>query len=215
MDQRILNAAQQAQDQAWLPPPTSQYHAIISLLLSQRISLAQSRNLRRSLYTALGTNEFTPDIMATLKPELKALIPSKFHPIIDQVTALALTNHHQSDLVSEVPRNLTSPTDSGTRRVIEWTRLSQISGIGPWTIKGAKLMIRENEEIFLAEDLYIRQRLRELYNLPAVPTIRQAMTMAQVWAGSWSLVSRFLWRLRPEGAKKLQEGQPIQSTDLI
>jgi 3-methyladenine DNA glycosylase/8-oxoguanine DNA glycosylase len=191
MDHRILYAAQQAQNQAWLPPATSRYHAIISLLLSQRISFTQSRHLRQSLYTALNTTEFTPNLLATLKPELKAMIPSKFHRIIDRVTALALTNQ------------------------LDWIQLGQIDGIGPWTIKGAKLMTREDDDIFLAEDLYIRQRLRELYDLPTIPTIRQARMMAQVWGGSHSLVSRFLWRLRPAGAKRLREGHPIQQSDLI
>lgn len=189
MDQIILQAARQAQ--SWLPPKTSRYHAIISLLLSQRISFSQSRQLRQNLYTALGITEFKPEIMAALKPEIRAMIPTKFHSIIDQVTALAVTNQ------------------------LEWPRLEQISGIGPWTLKGAKLMTQEAEDIFLAEDGYIRQRLREIYSLSQVPTIRQAESLAMVWTGSRSLVSRFLWRLRPEGTQRLRRGDLIQITDLI
>lgn len=53
--QRILDQTRQY----WDLPSRGTYHEIVSLIISQKISFALSRQIRANLYTLFGTNIFT------------------------------------------------------------------------------------------------------------------------------------------------------------
>jgi 3-methyladenine DNA glycosylase/8-oxoguanine DNA glycosylase len=61
-----------------------------------------------------------------------------------------------------------------------------------------------DKDIFLAEDYWIRKRLSEIVNSAKILSIKECNTLSNQWAGYRTDVSKFLWRIRPEGCIALR-----------
>jgi 3-methyladenine DNA glycosylase/8-oxoguanine DNA glycosylase len=84
--------------------------------------------------------------------------------------------------------------------------LKQVKGFGPWSIDAIKLQTGTTEpNILLAQDLWIRKRVSEIFVLNKTPTEKETRKIFEGYQGHLTLLSRFLWRLTPLGAQKVKE----------
>jgi 3-methyladenine DNA glycosylase/8-oxoguanine DNA glycosylase len=185
LDARISSEAIKWQNE--LPPPQPPYHCLVSCLISQKISFARSRAIRRRLYHKLEGNICTAENMASLSTE--------------ESREIGLTETQIA-----VIRDLPNP--------LETKHLTKIPMIGKWTRKAIAIMTYSDDNIFLAEDAYIRKRLCEIYGLENL-NAADATQVAENWLTDRSLISRFLWRLKPSGAAKIARKCDISAEDLI
>jgi DNA-3-methyladenine glycosylase II len=78
-------------------------------------------------------------------------------------------------------------------------RLTQVKGIGVWTVHMFLIFALQRHDILPTGDLGIRNAIRKAYGLAELPTPAQMETMAERWRPYCSVASWYLWRsLEPD-----------------
>jgi DNA-3-methyladenine glycosylase II len=57
--------------------------------------------------------------------------------------------------------------------------LTQIPGIGPWTVQGALILALNREDVVLPGDLALRKAMRDAYQLDHLPTPDEVLAIAE------------------------------------
>lgn len=179
--------------QWWGTPVPSVFHQICSLVTAQEVSFAKGRAIRQKLFQlseAMGFGgvlgrEFVLGIGKDKLVET-GLSPSRAETLLE---------------AAGLPEG-------------EPDSYAVVRGIGPWTIKGTKLLLGQGDNIVLSEDKWIRQRLGQMVGQKIV-TEAQAQTMFQQWAGHESLMSYFLWRAKPAAIDKLLTHAKLTRDDFV
>lgn len=181
------------------------YHDLLCLIISQRISFTVSRNIRKKLRDACKDNEgiYDPSTIKSLDLKSFGLSNTKILKCIDEVTNLAIQEKLNMSTIKNIP------------------------GIGDWTYNGLIVMGHRSPDksydishcishnisydIFLYQDAWIRKRLSELLDTKLTP--RSANDLIDNMCGYMfshnhvivdkSKVSRFLWRIKDTGIKKI------------
>lgn len=177
----------------WMLKPKSLFHNTISLLTSQKIKFSESRAIRKKLYE-LNENkdEYCPNIFSNLTS----------------------TNFKNCGLADNIIESMFKVIKLEKNNALTITNLEEIKGIGPWTIKSLKIMNNLDDNIFLYEDYWIRQRVSEL--LKSEKILSQA-NCKKLFSNSQHLsdISRFLWRINSNGTIKMLNGEELIKNDFI
>lgn len=87
-------------------------------------------------------------------------------------------------------------------------RLTQVKGIGVWTVHMFLIFALRRPDILPTGDLGVRNAIRRAYNLEALPTPAEMEKMAAGWRPYCSVASWYLWRslerapaIRPMGRR--------------
>jgi 3-methyladenine DNA glycosylase/8-oxoguanine DNA glycosylase len=162
------------------------YHNAISLVISQKVSFKVGRSIRTKLFSLIGLSEFTKD-------NIKQLTESEMLNVGLDKNKIILINA------------ITKLNDSDN--LIFINEISKLKGIGIWTIKALKILNLDDSDIFLAEDLWIRKRLSELMNHKTTLTIQECNNLSNTIKINKTHISKFLWRIKPEGIIALKNKQ--------
>ncbi len=73
-------------------------------------------------------------------------------------------------------------------------RLTQVKGIGVWTVQMFLIFALRRTDILPTGDLGVRNAIRRAYNLEALPTPVEMEKMAAAWRPYCSVASWYLWR---------------------
>jgi 3-methyladenine DNA glycosylase/8-oxoguanine DNA glycosylase len=158
----------------------SMFHQTISLIISQKISFKKSRSIRSKIFEKIyPDNEFTIENIKLIKGEIANFGIEKT----------------QLDTINNI-LEIYKPDINDTKWIED---IKNIKGIGIWTIKCLKIMFDVDNDIFLSEDYWIRSRLSELYNVDYIFSIKECNEISKQWIGNRTIVSKFLWRIKPEG----------------
>jgi DNA-3-methyladenine glycosylase II len=85
--------------------------------------------------------------------------------------------------------------------------LTEIPGIGPWTVQGAMIIALGREDVVLPGDLALRKAVRAAYHLDHLPTEEELLAIAEKWRPYRSLATAYLFSAafgeaqRPAGAQ--------------
>jgi DNA-3-methyladenine glycosylase II len=71
--------------------------------------------------------------------------------------------------------------------------LTQISGIGPWTVQGALILALGREDVVLPGDLALRKAVRDVYQLDHLPAPDEVLAIAGRWRPYRSLATTYLF----------------------
>jgi 3-methyladenine DNA glycosylase/8-oxoguanine DNA glycosylase len=170
------------------------FHQTVSLVISQKISFAKSRRARQILYDLIKPDqEFTSKNLSKIDKSqwLKIGIAESQYASIQNLIKLDQNNYDNKEWIEQI---------------------SKIKGIGPWTIKGLKIMFNIEPDLFLFEDYWIRSRMTELVSTEIKPicmSSSNANILSSHWKGYRTLVSLFFWRIKPEGISALKNGIPL------
>jgi DNA-3-methyladenine glycosylase II len=72
------------------------------------------------------------------------------------------------------------------------SRLTEVKGIGPWTVQGALLIALRRPDVIRPDDLALRQAIRARYGLDHLPAPAEVTALAQRWQPYRSLASSLL-----------------------
>lgn len=72
--------------------------------------------------------------------------------------------------------------------------LSQVRGVGVWTVQMFLLFALQRPNIMPLSDLGIRQAVRKAYGLPEMPNARELAKIAEKWHPYCSIATWYLWR---------------------
>lgn len=171
------------------------FHQTISLIISQKISFASSKKIRSELFKNISPdNEFT-------RENISKISKSKMFDIgIDE---------NKYDVILTII-NLGDCDDD------DWiNQISNIKGIGPWTIKCLEIMFDISNDLFLYEDLWIRKRLSELISSDVILSKKECNQISLHWKGYRTNVSKFFWRIKPEGITAFKNGENLDENHFL
>lgn len=178
----------------WQLPVKTQFHHIVSQYVTKMVKFSISQKIRRNLYLLLG-DPYNQEV---------------FNNSLDY-------NLRQCNLSNEqiiTLRYISSIINENDNLEVNLQRLSLVQGVGSWTIKSIRLMMTNDNTIFLYEDSYIRDRLAELYNLNKL-TQTQAKEIGTKWEIYQSYLSKFLWRIKKSGVQKIKLGILLTREDFL
>jgi DNA-3-methyladenine glycosylase II len=73
-------------------------------------------------------------------------------------------------------------------------RLTQVKGIGVWTVHMFLIFALRRTDVLPTGDLGVRNAIRRAYNLEALPSPAEMEEMASAWRPYCSVASWYLWR---------------------
>ena len=79
--------------------------------------------------------------------------------------------------------------------------LTEIPGIGPWTVRGALIIALGREDVVLPGDLALRKAVRNVYRLDHLPAQEEVLAIAENWRPYRSLGTAYLFSAAFEEAQ--------------
>ncbi len=73
--------------------------------------------------------------------------------------------------------------------------LTQVKGIGPWTVKMFLMFSLQRPDVLPFEDYGLRAGMRRIYELDEMPTPKQVQEMAAPWRPWSSVASWYCWQI--------------------
>ncbi|MEO8377100.1 MAG: DNA-3-methyladenine glycosylase [Candidatus Sumerlaeota bacterium] len=75
--------------------------------------------------------------------------------------------------------------------------LTQVKGIGPWTVKMILIFSLRRPDVMPHEDLGVRAGIKKIYRLDELPTPKETIAIAEKWAPYRSVASWYCWSVLP------------------
>jgi methylated-DNA-[protein]-cysteine S-methyltransferase len=72
-------------------------------------------------------------------------------------------------------------------------RLTEIRGVGRWTVEMLLIFNLGRMDVFPVDDLVIRKAYAEVYGLETVPTAKQLLPLGDIWRPYRTVASLYLW----------------------
>ena len=164
------------------------FETLVKSIVSQQLSGRVASVIFGRLVSAVG-GKVTPENVLKLRPSRMRTLG-----LSGQKTAYIrdLARHARDGTV--IFEGLANLSD---QEVIE--RLTQVKGIGVWTVHMFLIFALQRHDILPTGDLGIRNAIRKAYGLAELPTPAQMETMAERWRPYCSVASWYLWRsLEPD-----------------
>jgi 3-methyladenine DNA glycosylase/8-oxoguanine DNA glycosylase len=78
-------------------------------------------------------------------------------------------------------------------------RLTEISGVGPWTAQGFMIIALGREDVVMPGDLALRNAIKRAYGLDHLPTPTEVSAIAEPWRPFRTLATTYLFASAYEG----------------
>ena len=164
------------------------FETLVKSIVSQQLSGRVASVIFGRLAAAAG-GQVTPENILRLRPSRMRTLG-----LSGQKTAYIrdLARHARNGTVTF--QDLPSLSD---QEVID--RLTQIKGIGVWTVHMFLIFALQRHDVLPTGDLGIRNAIRKAYGLAELPTPAEMETIAERWRPYCSVASWYLWRsLEPD-----------------
>lgn len=171
--------------EVWGYPPQWQrepgFATLIRIILEQQVSYASAQATFKRLNDAVAT--LTPTrFLAIDDAELKAIGLSRQKTEYGRGLAQAIINQ---------TLNLASLDKLDDRDVRK--SLTQIKGIGEWTVDIYLMMALQRQDVFPAKDLAVAIAVQEIKDLSIRPTAVELASIAELWKPQRAIATQILW----------------------
>ncbi len=153
------------------------FGCLLSQIIGQQISLKAARSILERLMSKFAGHVPGAKEVATLDEQTLRDLGLSWRKA---KTVLELATRFTDGRLSE-ERLSHLPDD----RILN--ELTQISGIGPWTVHGALLIALHRADVVPVGDILLRNTIKTYYNLDHVPTEQEVRDIAAVWRPYGSL----------------------------
>jgi DNA-3-methyladenine glycosylase II len=183
---RLIDERPEFEPRAWLRelPQMDLFGALVFQVIGQQLSVRATRRILERLQTRLDGQLPSPSQLLSMDPEdLRAAGLSR-----RKIVALGDLAQRFADgrLDEEALGRL--PNDE-----IE-AQLTQISGIGPWTVHGALIIAFDRQDVVLPGDLALRKVIEKAYDLDHLPSQDEVLAIADRWRPYRSLATSYLFQ---------------------
>lgn len=185
-------------------------------------TLHRGGNLFAALVRAIVYQQLSGKAAATIHARFLALFGTK-HPTPAQVVAVPLAKLRSVGLSSQKAsymHDLAQKFSDGTVAVRKLSRMSseeltahltQIKGVGVWTVHMLSIFTLGRQDILPTGDLGIQKGFQVVYKLKTLPTHKEMERLAQPWRAHASAASWYLWRAADEAKGVKVERGPKNS----
>jgi 3-methyladenine DNA glycosylase/8-oxoguanine DNA glycosylase len=90
------------------------------------------------------------------------------------------------------------PDAAGMKRMSDeelFTTLTQIRGVGPWTVEMLLMFTLRRPDIMPATDFGVRKGFQVLYRKREMPTPKEVLKKAEIWRPYRTAAALYLWRI--------------------
>lgn len=163
----------------------SPYEALVRAIAHQQLHGKAARTIT-ARFVALGSGAF-PTPAEVLSFDDGAMRGCGFSAAkIAAIRDIAL--HAERGLVP----NRRQASRMSDARLIE--RLTEIRGVGRWTVEMLLMFTLGREDILPVDDFGVREGYRVLYDLPEQPKPRELAAIGEAWSPHRSTAAWYLWR---------------------
>ena len=157
------------------------FATLIRIILEQQVSLSSAKAAFERLLDAV--EKLTPDRFLSLDDaELKTVGFSRQKTRYGRELARAIVDEHL-DL-----KGLERLDDDAVRK-----KLTDIKGIGDWTVDMYLMMALQRQNVFPSKDLAVAVAVKEIKNLPTRPKKEQLEAIAKSWQPYRAIATQILW----------------------
>jgi DNA-3-methyladenine glycosylase II len=190
---RLIDKRPDFDPRAWLAqlPPMDLYGALVFQVAGQQLSVAATRAILARIEALFGGQLPAPAQLLAADPgQLRAagLSWRKIATLRELAGRLA-DGRLDPQVLAGLP----------DEQVI--AELTQVSGIGPWTVQGALLIALGREDVVLPGDLALRKAIGAAYRLGHLPTQQEVLAIAEPWRPYRSLATSYLFSAAYEPAE--------------
>lgn len=171
-----------------LKPDTSltPLQALVRSVCYQQLHTKAADKIYARLFTCLGGTNFSAATLLAIDDNLLKQTGLSARKI---ATIQALADAELSGLVP-------NKQDAVALRETELiARITQVKGIGPWTVQMWLIFHEGRQDIWPVLDFGVREGWRRLFQLEQQPTARELATMADSLAPYRSIAAWYLWRV--------------------
>jgi len=97
------------------------------------------------------------------------------------------------------------PDAAGMKRMSDdelFATLTQIRGVGPWTVEMLLMFTLRRPDIMPATDYGVRKGFQVLYRKRAMPTPKELLKKAEIWRPYRTAAALYLWRIADAAKEK-------------
>lgn len=173
-----------------LRPRRDYFVKLVQSILSQQVSVAAAASMYRKLASQFAGQKVTPpEIVRFLRESDDLLIKSC--GLSRQKRAYVLDLAERFHAGSVPSRRFSKMTDE---QIIE--NLTQIKGIGQWTVEMLLIFALNRTDVWPVDDLGLQESIRQLYNLPTRPKAKELLNFGDKWKPYRSIATWYLWRAK-------------------
>ena len=164
------------------------YATIVRCIVYQQLSLKAAVKIYDRLEAAAGG--MTPEQILRLRPAaMRAVGLSR--PKVDYIREVARQ-------CRDGKLNLDELATLADEEVLH--KLTQIKGIGPWTVHMYLIFSLRRPDVLPIGDLGLRVAVRNVYSLPETPSPAEVERIGQPWRPYATVATWYLWRSLGDGA---------------
>ena len=166
--------------------------------------LKLDQDLYAGLIRSVVYQQLSGKAASTIHARLLSLFPDKY-PYIDLLLALEVEelravglSRQKVNYVANVARFFQLHDQKTLMELPDdelIKQLTQIKGIGKWTVQMILIFNLGRPDVFPPDDLGIQKAMQRLYSLPGKrrPMKKQMLSIAEAWRPYRSVATRFLW----------------------
>ena len=198
---RLIDDRPAFDPQAWMArlPPMDLYGALLFQVTGQQLSVQATRRTLARIEALFDGHLPSPTELLGVEPgKLReaGLSWRKINTLRDLAERLSDGRLNQNVL-------------SGLPDDELLAQLTEIPGIGPWTVQGALLIALHREDVVLPGDLALRKAVQAAYQLDHLPTQQEVLAIAEKWRPYRSLATSYLF----SAAFDRTEASPVVTRD--
>ena len=169
-----------------LQPNEDVYCALLESIVSQQLSVKAADTIFKRFLGLFEKQYPTPDILQAMDAEI--------------LRGVGLSRQKASYLQAVAEFHLRQGIDYQTLHTKTEdeiiTYLTQIKGVGKWTVEMLLIFVLQRPDVLSVDDLGIQQGIKKLYNLTTEgkELKKQMLEIAENWRPNRSLACRYLWR---------------------
>jgi DNA-3-methyladenine glycosylase II len=182
---RLIDTKPDFDPRAWISqlPPMDLYGALLFQIAGQQLSVPATRRTLGRIQALFGGRLPSPD-------ELLGVDPAKLRDA-------GLSWRKVSTLRDLAERLTDGRLDAAALGGLSddelMAALTEIPGIGPWTVQGALIIALGREDVVLPGDLALRKAIEAAYHLDHLPSPDEVLALAQDWRPYRSLATSYLF----------------------
>ena len=174
-----------AREDATTGRPSHPFASLARSIVGQQLSTKAADSIWRKFSSLFPKKRVTAPHLATLHDEtLRSAGLSR-----GKIKALRSLSSH----VEQHKTFFHTISKRSTEEIYE--RLTEVHGIGPWTVEMFLMFTLRREDVFSPGDLGLRKGIQKLYKLPVLPSPQESSERAKRWAPYRTHASRALWHL--------------------
>ena len=183
---RLIDDRPDFDPQVWMAqllPPLDLYGALMWQIIGQQLSVASVRRIVARIEALFGGVLPSP-------AQLLATEPGKLREA-------GLSWRKIATLRDLAQRLADGRLDAGALRELPddelMARLTEVPGIGPWTVQGALILAFHREDVVLPGDLALRKAVQAAYRLDHLPSQQEVSDIASKWRPYRTLATFYLY----------------------